>query len=988
VGPRGFLEQVVPWGTGDYVTIHWHRPDTKGFFGRSFQSVDAAVAQVENLRDTTEFNIYFCLSTQKLGEGQRSRTNAVSMCCIGMDLDIKPGSDRHYQSEDEAVEALFHFCDTTGIPYPSLLVATGGGLHAYWLSDVDLAIDDWQPFADGVKHAAQQAGLKCDAGVTGDAARVLRVPGTFNYKYGEPRPVELLDDHCTGDRISFADSFKKILGTPAASRPVRTITHIEIASAFKALPVKALAGDINPDLPPLPFPPIMAECGWMREAYETGGREHDQPQWNLIVLAATFLKDGHELAHSFGNQHPDYSPETTDEIWDRKNRERKAKSLGWPSCKAVADAGSKHCATCAHFGKEKRSPVHLGFEAYANPVDEDLAELGGTRPAGLRLPDGYCVDESGRICAIERARTIKGKTYPPKLVVLLLTVIGEPSLQYQNGHYGIGFIANTDKVGTAEVFLNSSNCYARSGLFQHLADKCVLHNSKKGVPEMVEQFAVSWLDKLLKADTAVRDSGTMGWRYEDGKRVGFVYGNFLYHENGTDVPLLASTDNDFRSWYTPVGDREAWLKACKLLTDRNRPELDVIISVGFAAPLMTFAGTLYGAIVSMWGEPGTAKSTAQQVAAAVFGHPKQTRESLNSTPKSVQGRLGRCRNLAAYWDDIQDERHQDALFSTMFVATQGAEGGRLNTDATMKERLEWQTLLVACSNASFVEYLTRKQKSTTAGMRRVFEIEFNKRADEPGMINHTDAGRVFGALEQNYGVIGAEYARMLANEHVAIDLMVADTIKAFCASVDGNGDEAYWWGTCGVLLAGAMLARRLGAEINIEAMDHFLQQAFHHNRTIRGQEGTEGGSYQNTEQALVGFLNLFVGSGNVLMVDKFFEHRFKPVKMLREPDKSHPIVVQISRDQRKVVFSKRELRDYLHKKEIQARQVFNGLENFFKAKEVRHTLGAGTVYAQGQEVCIEIYIPEDRPHVLLDMLVSQGPSVPRIDHLTVVKPEA
>ena len=93
---------------------------------------------------------------------------------------------------------------------------------------------------------------------------------------------------------------------------------------------------------------------------------------------------------------------------------------------------------------------------------------------------------------------------------------------------------------------------------------------------------------------------------------------------------------------------------------------------------------------------------------------------------------GGAATLPPIWDDIQDERHQDALFQTMFVATQGAEGGRLNTDATMKERLEWQTLLVACSNASFIEYLTNKQKSTTAGMRRVFEIEFNKKDRRAG----------------------------------------------------------------------------------------------------------------------------------------------------------------------------------------------------------------------------------------------------------------
>jgi hypothetical protein len=975
VDTRRFLESVVPWNLGGYITIHWHLPG-QAFMGRSVQSVEAALALIEDLKATTKHNIYFCISHQRLNSGHRDRDNAIGLVCIPMDIDIKPDSPRHYATLPEAITAIFTFCVDLEIPRPSLMVVTGGGLHCYWLSNRVLPVEEWQPYADGLKAAAMRAGLKFDRQCTGDAARVLRVPDTTNWKYESgPRPVRLLGDkYNPGTKYDFELVLDKVLhiAAPSVSRQTRTLKAIEIAPAFKQLPVEPLSDQLLKEVPPLPFEPIRQECGWLREAYDTGGQLFDNPQWNLTTLIATWLKDGQTLAHKMADKHPDYEHAETEELWERKNHERRAKNIGWPRCQTIASLGSAHCAACSHLPANK-SPVNIGYDAFANPVDADLKDLGGTRPPDMRLPPGYCVDEDGRICLIQRAKKVKGGVQPARLIVLLLTVLKAPTLQFQNGHYGIGFVTRTDRTGQGEVFLHSGNVLKEMGLFKQLAEKCVLPNTEKGVREMAEKFMVSWLDKLLKEDIAVRDSGTMGWRYEEGKRAGFVYGDTFYHENGLDIPLIAATDNDFRSWYVPTGTREAWLEACKLLTDRGRPELDIIISIGFAAPLMTFAGTLYGAILSIWGEPGTAKSTAQQVAAAIWGHPKQTRESLNSTPKSVQGRLGRCRNLAAYWDDIQDERHQDALFQTMFVATQGAEGGRLNTDSTMKERLEWQTLLVACSNASFVEYLTRKQKSTTAGMRRVFEIEFNKRTDEPGMINATDAGRVFGALEQNYGTIGAEYARMLANEHVEIDLMVAEVIKDFCASVAGNGDEAYWWGTCGVLLAGARLARRLGADLNIEAMENHLRECFMRNRGIRTGEGTEGGSYQNTEHGLIAFLNFYVGSGNVLVVDKFFEHRFRKVTIHRHPGENRPVVVQIAKDQRLIVFSKREMRDFLHKKEIQARQVFNGLVSYFKAKEIRHTMGAGTFHAQGQEVCYQIHVPEDRPHPLTDLMLAQGP---------------
>lgn len=926
------------------------------------------MAVVANLKATTQSNIYFCISHQELDDGRRDREHAVGLFCIPIDMDVKPNDPKCYATDTEAAIKLLQFCDAVGIPYPSLLVRSGGGLHGYWLSIRVLKVEEWQPYADAVKAAAKKAGLKFDATCTGDAARVLRVPDTSNWKYDPPRLVKLIQPACTGAKYDFAEVLKPILGKSV-------VPKITISPLFKQLPVTPLGeGIFLKDIPPLPVEPILAECAWLREAYETGGEKFDNPQWNLTTLIATFLENGHELAHKFGNKHPTYDPAETDDKWAIKNKERKAKSLGWPHCKTIENAGSTHCATCRHRVKDK-TPIHLGYEAFANPVDKDLEELGGTRPSDMRLPEGYCLDEEGRICAIVKAKRVKNSIQPARLQLLLLTVIYDPSLQYQGGKYGLGFIAKGDRIGTTEVFLHSGNCFKEGGLFKHLGEKCVLTNTDDGARKMAEKFMVSWLDKLLKEDVAIRDHGTMGWRYEKGELVGFVYGGVLYHEDGNEIPLIASADDDFRSWYTPVGSRDVWLQACKLLTDRKRPELDLLISIGFAAPLMKFAGTLYGAILSFWGDPGSSKSTAQQVAAAIWGHPKQTRESLNSTPKSVQGRLGRCRNLAAYWDDIQDERHQEALFQTMFVATQGAEGGRLNTDATMKARLEWQTLLVACSNASFVEFLIKKQKSTTAGMRRVFEIEFNKKDNEPGIINSVDAGNVFAALEQNYGTIGVEYARILAKEHKEIFPMVTEIIKNFCAKVEGTGDEAYWWGSCGVLLAGAMLANRLGAEMDVGAMEEFLLKAFESNRNIRGSEGTEGGSYANTEQGLTAFLNFYVGSGNVLVVDRMFELRRRNINFLRGPQPGHPIVVQIARDQRKIVFSKREMRDYFNKRDTQSRQIFNGLFKYFKATEVRHTLGAGTAYAQSQEVCIEIYVPPHQPHVLKDMLEAQGAPV-------------
>jgi hypothetical protein len=111
-------------------------------------------------------------------------------------------------------------------------------------------VEEWQPFADAIKAAFKTAGLLFDAGVTGDAARVLRVPGTQNWKYGEPRPVRLLQQYSPGTRYDFAEVFKDILALPDRPRLVMADDRPQGGKAGR--------GDHHGS-PLLPPEPVMAE---------------------------------------------------------------------------------------------------------------------------------------------------------------------------------------------------------------------------------------------------------------------------------------------------------------------------------------------------------------------------------------------------------------------------------------------------------------------------------------------------------------------------------------------------------------------------------------------------------------------------------------------------------------------------------------------------------------------------------------------------------
>jgi hypothetical protein len=103
---------------------------------------------------------------------------------------------------------------------PSLVLHTGGGLHAYWLFDAPLYLTTAAELASASQVLRQFAYTVCKAGVTQgwtldalrDLARVLRPPGTINHKYG--RRVQVLTE--TEERYTLAD-FDWLTPLPAPS---------------------------------------------------------------------------------------------------------------------------------------------------------------------------------------------------------------------------------------------------------------------------------------------------------------------------------------------------------------------------------------------------------------------------------------------------------------------------------------------------------------------------------------------------------------------------------------------------------------------------------------------------------------------------------------------------------------------------------------------------------------------------------------------------
>jgi hypothetical protein len=172
--------------------------------GWPFKTVDDLVGRASwiNTVPAKFKDVWYCTSLQSASgvntngkpKAVRFAQNALKLKAIWVDIDVgpsEPGKKPKYPTIEVALKAILLFAMTVKLPPPSAIVYSGGGVHVYWISKDALDRDQWAPYADGLKNLLLANNILCDAGLTTDSARILRVPGTFNHKYDPPKPVTL-----------------------------------------------------------------------------------------------------------------------------------------------------------------------------------------------------------------------------------------------------------------------------------------------------------------------------------------------------------------------------------------------------------------------------------------------------------------------------------------------------------------------------------------------------------------------------------------------------------------------------------------------------------------------------------------------------------------------------------------------------------------------------------------------------------------------------
>lgn len=125
-------------------------------------------------------SVYVSMATFPNTAKGRTQDGAEKICSLWLDLDSHGGGK--YTTPDDALEDLKVFIRDSKIPSPTHIHHTGHGIHAHWALKEALTPKEWLIWAQKLRNAAEFYGLDIDGEVTTDAARVLRIPYTKNFR--------------------------------------------------------------------------------------------------------------------------------------------------------------------------------------------------------------------------------------------------------------------------------------------------------------------------------------------------------------------------------------------------------------------------------------------------------------------------------------------------------------------------------------------------------------------------------------------------------------------------------------------------------------------------------------------------------------------------------------------------------------------------------------------------------------------------------------
>jgi uncharacterized protein (DUF927 family) len=781
-----FLTSVLP-SQGPYFGVGIRNGIVKQ---TPVQTVEDLDAHAQGL-NSHGIDAYFALASFADPAAGRTADNAVALRSFFVDLDCGPG--KPYLDQPAAAQALAAFIQATGLPSPTV-VNSGGGLHVYWPLTADVPAEEWAQHARALKKLCADNNLHADPAVTADRARILRVPGTSNYKTGAPRPVQIV---AQGQPTSLPDFVACLPMMPMSLAAAKQFGMDEAT--------KELAGDF----PSCSFTRIVKRslkgtdgCGQIKIAI-VDAATLEEPLWRAALSIATRCTDGAKAIHTLSKAHPGYTPANTEA--------KAAETKGPYTCEWYRANNARGCAGCTHkigspimLGKiVEQAPVENDQYIVEKPEDEESPAMQIAIPA---YPFPYFRGAKGGVFKKDRTpdgEEVELEIYPHDLYLTERFYDCDESGEGEGEMVGINLHMSRD--GVRRFYAPVTTLFTKDKMRDVLLKHGVMAYGKQ--LDILMAYFASTIRKLQQQFSANRTRNQMGWTPD---MQGFVVGELEYTPQGAKLAPPASGTRQLASSFRPTGSLEEWSKIASFYNREGLEPHALAFFFGFGSPLLKLIGgnSVKGAQVHLkHNGSGSGKSTVQMVVNSIFGNPDELLMKKDDSFASKMHRLGMMNSIAYTIDEITNEEPKLlSEYAYGFSSGRGRHRMEAQTNKMRANYTTWCNITLTSGNASVIDALMQLKSTADGELRRILELSVPKYTGA----TKSEIDAVFGKLKDNYGVAGPVYIQYV--------LQNMDSVREACLKMQSRIDEAlkldqsdrFYSCILAVAFTGAAIARRLG----------------------------------------------------------------------------------------------------------------------------------------------------------------------------------
>jgi hypothetical protein len=792
---------------------------------KSFETLDAIV-DVANNFDVEERDAYFAPASFVDGASTKGE-NIHQIKSLFLDLDC--GTGKPYPTQTEALAALRDFYKAHKLPRP-LIVNSGRGLHVYWRLDKPYPREEWLPVASALKAACLQNGLDIDPAVTSDAARLLRIPNTRNFKNGNPMPVRVMLE---SDTVTSLEDFAAKLPTDL----IPVLPPREYSSADKADMDNAKG---NENKYTYKFANILMKtaqgsgCAHIDKAIRKPD-ELSYPEWtHALSIAKRCDTDGVvglPAIHLISKGYSEYSADETEKI---------ASSIEFPHLCTTFDSDCPGlCEGCPNNGKIK-SPITLCRElklaesdevevqGYAEVEEDDGFYDERADEAPVESPDAESKDvQEAKPKKESVLEKIKIPTYPDKYVrpegggVAKVMhdkegnreeiIICPDNLYVKKRMLDIDGpcyeIAHTSDYEGERTFVASQKDLMSTESFRatlNSNDVLVLPSTQK---ELMEYIG-AWITKLKPEGPPIKVKSQFGWT-ENGKS--FVVGDKEIFANRIEHNPAGSRTAQYVSMFDKKGTLEQWKDLAKFYNKPGFEQHQYMFGLSFGSPLMEFMSGISGCIYNLNSpETGIGKTTGMWGGASVWGNHKKIVLIGKDTPNSAWNRAEVLKNLPLYIDEVSNYK-PEAASDFCYAISDGVQKNRMSNRGENAERYRGEPWSLNCGttgNNSIRDIAGQYRSSPKGEAGRVTDYTATKLLH--GAKDTLEANDLNDQLAENYGHAGPLFIQHVIRNRASVKQLVLDTRTDLVKALNAEPQERFWIAQGATVYSGCVVAKEIG----------------------------------------------------------------------------------------------------------------------------------------------------------------------------------